>query len=163
MEYDSFCDNCGKRVPFNAHVCPYCRKEFKAIRCPACGHQGKPVNFLNGCPECGYMQSQDVVFPSAQPSKAGIQKADKKKADIENQQDGSFSGLRNPSASEQYKGYYSGYARTRKGYGNNTSKNKQSEKEKYESVNIPNWLTAIIISLLGVVLFILIMAYFQML
>ena len=176
MEYDSFCDNCGNRVPFNAHVCPYCRKEFEAIQCPACGYQGKPAEFLNGCPSCGFMQSQDIVFPEAKPSKGGIQNSGEQKRQAfsetsgaaQNSQDGAF-GFRNPYASKPYQSRGNGaYGMRGAARGNNSNgkrpgkKQKYQDKQKYEEAHIPNWVAALIIGLLGIVLFILFMVYLRL-
>lgn len=49
-----FCDNCGHEVPFNAEICPKCKKHFSGVRCPVCGFTGAPSQFQNGCPRCGY-------------------------------------------------------------------------------------------------------------
>ena len=55
MKARFYCENCGKEVPFNAEVCPYCGKIFEAVKCPICGYEGKPSEFSNGCPVCGYL------------------------------------------------------------------------------------------------------------
>ncbi len=50
-----YCENCGREVPFNAEVCPYCGKVFDAVKCPICGYEGSPEEFTSGCPKCGYL------------------------------------------------------------------------------------------------------------
>lgn len=49
-----YCDNCNHEVPFNAEICPNCRKTFAAVKCPNCGFSDKPMKFGNGCPHCGH-------------------------------------------------------------------------------------------------------------
>ncbi len=50
-----FCEGCGKPVPRDVDVCPFCGKTFKAVRCPACGFSGDAKLFSDGCPSCGYL------------------------------------------------------------------------------------------------------------
>jgi len=50
-----YCENCGRAVPFDARMCPYCGKSFDAVKCPVCKYTGMPGEFLQGCPECGYL------------------------------------------------------------------------------------------------------------
>jgi Zn finger protein HypA/HybF involved in hydrogenase expression len=49
-----FCENCHHEVPFNAEICPKCKKMFSGVRCPVCQFSGPPQQFQNGCPRCGY-------------------------------------------------------------------------------------------------------------
>jgi hypothetical protein len=49
------CEFCGQEVPYNIDKCPYCGKIFTAVKCPVCHMTGKPDDFYNGCPRCGYM------------------------------------------------------------------------------------------------------------
>ncbi len=55
MKVRFYCENCGKEVPFNAEICPYCGKVFDAVKCPICGYEGSPSEFSGGCPKCGYL------------------------------------------------------------------------------------------------------------
>ena len=50
-----FCDNCGKEANLRDEKCANCGADFTGIRCPSCGFSGKPGNFLNGCPKCGFL------------------------------------------------------------------------------------------------------------
>jgi hypothetical protein len=50
-----FCDSCGAAVWAKADTCPACGKTFAAVRCPQCGYEGKPSDFVRGCVVCGYM------------------------------------------------------------------------------------------------------------
>ena len=52
-----FCENCGRAVPFNAEMCSNCGKKFDAVKCPVCTYTGMPGEFLQGCPQCGYLSS----------------------------------------------------------------------------------------------------------
>ncbi len=54
-----FCESCGRSVPFNANMCPHCGKKFDAVKCPVCKYTGMPGEFLQGCPKCGYLASED--------------------------------------------------------------------------------------------------------
>jgi predicted nucleic acid-binding Zn-ribbon protein len=36
-------------------MCPHCGKSFDAVKCPVCNYTGMPGEFLQGCPECGYL------------------------------------------------------------------------------------------------------------
>jgi len=49
-----FCDNCGYEVGDNVKACPYCGRNFVAVRCPACDYSGPDRMFQGGCPMCGY-------------------------------------------------------------------------------------------------------------
>ena len=53
-----FCESCGRAVPFNADMCPNCGKTFDAVKCPVCKYTGMPGEFLQGCPQCGYLASE---------------------------------------------------------------------------------------------------------
>gem|GEM_PF-1745104 len=55
-----YCGNCSRDVSSNASVCPYCGSSFTAVRCPKCSYEGKPPEFKDGCPVCGYLMSQEV-------------------------------------------------------------------------------------------------------
>ena len=55
------CENCNNDVPFDAEICPYCRKLFDAVRCPSCLKVGKPSVFVQGCPKCGYAGVQNIL------------------------------------------------------------------------------------------------------
>ncbi len=55
MRAQFFCDSCNARVPFNAERCPTCGKHFTAVKCPECAYEGKPREFAQGCPVCGYL------------------------------------------------------------------------------------------------------------
>ncbi len=59
-----FCESCGRSVPFNANMCPHCGKKFDAVKCPVCKYTGMPGEFLQGCPKCGYLASEDGSVPS---------------------------------------------------------------------------------------------------
>jgi Double zinc ribbon len=58
-----YCGNCSREVSSNASMCPYCGSSFTAVRCPKCSYEGKPPEFRDGCPACGYMMSQEVRVP----------------------------------------------------------------------------------------------------
>jgi len=60
-----FCESCGNEVPFNAEVCPTCGKVFSAVKCPVCLYEGKPAEFTQGCPQCGYMSTEMQAPPGA--------------------------------------------------------------------------------------------------
>ena len=60
-----YCGNCSREVSSNAAVCPYCGSSFTAVRCPKCSYEGKPLEFRDGCPSCGYMMSQEVRVTAA--------------------------------------------------------------------------------------------------
>ncbi len=49
-----YCENCGKEVPADVPVCPYCGKRFYSVRCPVCSYSGPASDFSLGCPACGY-------------------------------------------------------------------------------------------------------------
>lgn len=51
----TYCEHCSHEVPFNAEICPHCKKTFKSVRCPVCNHQGPTAQFQNGCPSCGHL------------------------------------------------------------------------------------------------------------
>jgi len=54
MKARFFCEKCGAEVSEGARSCPSCGSLFGAVRCPECGYQGKPSEFISGCPVCGY-------------------------------------------------------------------------------------------------------------
>jgi DNA-directed RNA polymerase subunit RPC12/RpoP len=58
-----YCGNCSREVSSNSSTCPYCGSSFTAVRCPKCSYEGRPAEFRDGCPACGYMMSQDVRVP----------------------------------------------------------------------------------------------------
>jgi len=53
------CPECGRVIPFDARMCPYCGKKFKEFAaeekmskcCPLCGFENKPESKF--CKECG--------------------------------------------------------------------------------------------------------------
>ncbi len=49
-----YCENCGKEVPADVPLCPYCGKRFYSVRCPVCSYSGPASDFSRGCPVCGY-------------------------------------------------------------------------------------------------------------
>jgi hypothetical protein len=55
MKARFFCDSCGASVGARADRCPACGKTFAAVRCPQCGYEGRPSEFMQGCKVCGYM------------------------------------------------------------------------------------------------------------
>jgi len=55
-----YCGNCSQEVSPNAAVCPHCGSSFTGVKCPKCSYEGKPNEFRDGCPVCGYMVSQEV-------------------------------------------------------------------------------------------------------
>ena len=61
-----YCGNCSREVSANAATCPYCGSGFTAVRCPKCGFEGKPAEFRDGCPVCGFMMNQEVRVPVTQ-------------------------------------------------------------------------------------------------
>ncbi|MBN1696000.1 MAG: zinc ribbon domain-containing protein [Spirochaetales bacterium] len=69
MKSRFLCEGCGMQVPFDAASCPYCHKEFKAVRCPVCGLVGRPEQFLSGCPSCGYLMSNELSLPPSRRKK----------------------------------------------------------------------------------------------
>ncbi len=64
MKARYYCGNCSREVNANAGTCPYCGSSFTAVRCPRCGFEGKAAIFVDGCPSCGYMMSQEVRLPA---------------------------------------------------------------------------------------------------
>ncbi len=50
------CENCKYEVSLDGDRCPFCGKQFYAVYCPRCRHEGPPREFSNGCPRCGYMK-----------------------------------------------------------------------------------------------------------
>jgi len=54
-----YCPSCGRSIPFNASVCPYCGLKFqdyitpsdKSIYCSRCGFENKPDSIF--CTKCG--------------------------------------------------------------------------------------------------------------
>ncbi|MFP4490441.1 MAG: hypothetical protein ACLFNZ_03120 [Spirochaetaceae bacterium] len=50
-----FCETCGKKVPADVDACPYCGMPFYAVKCPRCGYTGRALQFVRGCPSCGYL------------------------------------------------------------------------------------------------------------
>lgn len=67
MKARYYCGNCSREVSSNAAVCPYCGSSFSAVRCPKCSYEGRPAEFRDGCPTCGYMMSQEVRVTAAPP------------------------------------------------------------------------------------------------
>ena len=65
MKARYYCGNCSREVSSNAAVCPHCGSSFTAVRCPKCSYEGKPPEFRDGCPSCGYMMSQEVRVTAA--------------------------------------------------------------------------------------------------
>lgn len=61
-----FCEGCNHEVPFNAEICPHCRKTFSAVKCPNCGFSGKANLFGSGCPHCGHFANRTRVGRRAQ-------------------------------------------------------------------------------------------------
>jgi hypothetical protein len=59
MKARFFCDSCGAAVAARADRCPACGKVFAAVRCPQCGYEGRPSEFLRGCKVCGYLAEED--------------------------------------------------------------------------------------------------------
>lgn len=56
-----YCEHCHHEVPFNASICPHCKKTFDAVGCPICKYSGHPDKFLNGCPMCGYLSTTSSI------------------------------------------------------------------------------------------------------
>lgn len=56
-----FCENCNHEVPFNAEMCPNCRKTFDAVKCPNCGYSDRPAKFAGGCPHCGHLATRTRI------------------------------------------------------------------------------------------------------
>jgi uncharacterized membrane protein YvbJ len=50
-----YCESCGKKVHHRDNICPHCGKFFSKVKCPVCGMTGTSEQFLQGCPQCGYM------------------------------------------------------------------------------------------------------------
>lgn len=55
MKARFFCESCGAEVRHSERICPSCGKTFTAVRCPRCGFEGMPREFVRGCPGCGYL------------------------------------------------------------------------------------------------------------
>ena len=55
MKARFYCDSCGAEVRGRSAKCPSCGKTFAAVRCPRCGYEGPPADFVRGCRLCGYM------------------------------------------------------------------------------------------------------------
>ena len=68
-----YCESCGKEVPFNAEMCPTCGKVFSAVKCPVCLYEGRPAEFTQGCPQCGYMSTR--MDDPRKPDPAGSHRA----------------------------------------------------------------------------------------
>ncbi|ORC34500.1 hypothetical protein B4O97_12735 [Marispirochaeta aestuarii] len=66
-----YCENCGRAVPFDARMCPHCGKNFDAVKCPVCNYTGMPGEFLQGCPECGYLTPEQKEERDAALSRGG--------------------------------------------------------------------------------------------
>jgi ssDNA-binding Zn-finger/Zn-ribbon topoisomerase 1 len=49
-----YCENCGREVRAGDKICPYCKRFFSSVRCPACSFSGPASLFVQGCPACGY-------------------------------------------------------------------------------------------------------------
>lgn len=66
-----FCDFCGKEVPGQAKVCPYCNHYFTSVRCPKCGLTAPASKFKFGCPDCGYSapEEEGLAGPPTSPSR----------------------------------------------------------------------------------------------
>ena len=69
-----YCENCGRAVPFDARMCPHCGKNFDAVKCPVCNYTGMPGEFLQGCPECGYLTPEQKEERDAALSRGGRMK-----------------------------------------------------------------------------------------
>ena len=63
MKARYYCGNCSQEVSANSTQCPHCGRSFTAVRCPKCGYEGKPTEFRDGCPVCGFMMSHEVHVP----------------------------------------------------------------------------------------------------
>jgi len=50
-----YCESCGARIKLTDKVCPKCGINFEGIKCARCGYEGSEEEFINGCPECGYL------------------------------------------------------------------------------------------------------------
>ena len=67
-----YCESCGAEVAKDARICPYCGKFFSSVKCPKCGHAGRPDDFSFGCPVCGYAVSAN---PAPEPMRPAVQAA----------------------------------------------------------------------------------------
>ncbi|MBN2354030.1 MAG: hypothetical protein JXD23_15765 [Spirochaetales bacterium] len=56
------CENCKYEVSLDGDRCPFCGKEFYAVYCPRCKHEGLPGEFRNGCPRCGYLKQAVMAY-----------------------------------------------------------------------------------------------------
>ncbi len=68
------CENCKYEVSLDGDRCPFCGKQFYAVYCPRCRHEGAPRDFRNGCPQCGYMKEAVKAYRRLRGAKAGRDK-----------------------------------------------------------------------------------------
>jgi hypothetical protein len=59
-----YCESCGKQVAPDVSSCPHCGMPFYAVKCPSCGHTGRAVDFVDGCPSCGYLAVDGSFGPA---------------------------------------------------------------------------------------------------
>lgn len=55
------CQNCGRNVPANTDRCTHCGRFFKGVRCPMCHYIGESADFVNGCPSCNYLATDNIT------------------------------------------------------------------------------------------------------
>ncbi|HUZ18346.1 MAG TPA: zinc ribbon domain-containing protein [Spirochaetia bacterium] len=53
-----YCESCNHPVPLESEVCPHCGSRFTAVQCPKCSFVGEAPQFVNGCPQCGYLSPE---------------------------------------------------------------------------------------------------------
>ena len=70
MKNSFFCEACGAEVKGRSESCPSCGRSFLGIRCPRCGKEGSADEFIQGCPDCGYMADfkESVSGRTARPA-----------------------------------------------------------------------------------------------
>jgi ssDNA-binding Zn-finger/Zn-ribbon topoisomerase 1 len=71
-----FCDFCGKEVPGQAKLCPFCGHFFTSVRCPRCGFTSSAAKFRYGCPACGYSSPEQDREAQAAAPRSGRKRAD---------------------------------------------------------------------------------------
>lgn len=60
-----YCESCGKKVHHRDSICPHCGRFFSKVKCPVCGMSGTSEQFLQGCPQCGYMAEKPFDLENA--------------------------------------------------------------------------------------------------
>jgi hypothetical protein len=75
-----FCDFCGKEVPGQAKICPYCGHYFTSVRCPRCDFTASAAKFRYGCPACGYSSPEQGREAQERDARAAAPRGGRKRA-----------------------------------------------------------------------------------